>query len=150
MEQPGTMPQIPVVLEDSKIRSFVPRQLVWLLLFTDAKLNDQDAKILERISVVCPDVPKARVLALEFQRLMREKDVKALDAWFTSVRSSFLSDLISFVVGLERERKPLEAAITEVWSNGRVEGQVNRLKLIKRQGFGRAGFELLRKRVLAA
>jgi transposase len=69
---------------------------------------------------------------------------------FTSVRSSFLSDLTLFVVGLERERKPLEAAITEIWSNGRVEGQVNRLKLIKRQGFGRAGFELLRKRVLAA
>jgi transposase len=62
----------------------------------------------------------------------------------------FLSDLISFVVGLESERKQLEAAITEVWSNGRLEGQVNRLKLIKRQGFGRAGFELLRKYVLVA
>jgi transposase len=149
-ELPGTAQQIPMVSETSRIRSFAPRQLVWLLLFADAKLTDQDAKILERISVVCPDVPKARVLALEFQRLMREKDVKSLDAWFTAVKSSFLPDLTSFVVGLERERKPLEAAITEIWSNGRVEGQVNRLKLIKRQGFGRAGFELLRKRVLAA
>ena len=142
-------PEIPVASEPTKIRSFVPRQLVWLLLFSDKKLNDQDEKILERLSVVCPDVPKARVLALEFQRLMREKDVDALSAWFTAIKSSFLSDLISFAVGLERERKPLEAAIAEVWSNGRVEGHVNRLKLIKRQGFGRAGFELLRKRVLA-
>jgi transposase len=148
--RPGMMPQIPVVSENSRLRSFAPRQLVWLLLFADEKLNDQDAKILERLSAVCPDVPKARTLALEFQRLMREKDVKALDAWFTAVKASFLSDMTSFVVSLERERKPLEAAITEVWSNGRVEGQVNRLKLIKRQGFGRAGFELLRKRVLAA
>jgi Transposase len=147
---PGTMPQIPVVSENSRIRSFAPRQLVWLLLFADEKLNDQDAKILKRLSVVCPDVPKARELALEFQRLMREKDVKALGAWFTAVKSSFVSDLISLVVGLKRERKPLEATITEVWSNERVEGQVNRLKLIKRQGFGRAGFELLRKRVLSA
>ena len=156
-------PEISVSSEPTKIRSFAPRQLVWLLLFVDEKLNDQDAKILERLSVVCPDVPKARVLALEFQRLMREKDVKALGAWFTAVKASFLSDLTSFVMGLERERKSLEAAITEVWSkrerpvrcrlvskNGRVEGQVNRLKLIQRQGFGRAGFELLRKRVLAA
>jgi hypothetical protein len=87
--QPGTMPQIPMVLKISRIRSFVPRQLVWLLLFADEKLNDQDAKILKRLSVVCPDVPKARVLALEFQRLMREKDVKALGAWFTAVKSSF-------------------------------------------------------------
>ena len=145
-----TMPEISVVSETSKIRSFAPRQLVWLLLFTDAKINDQDAKILERLSVVCPEVFKARVLALEFKRIIREKDVNALGAWFTAVKSSSLTDLMSFATGLERERKPLEAAITEVWSNGRVEGQVNRLKLLKRQGFGRAGFELLRKRVLAA
>ena len=113
---PETVPQIAVVSETSRIRSFVPRQLVWLLLFADEKLNDQDVKILERLSAVCPDVPKARTLALEFQRLMREKDVKALDAWFTAVKASFLSDITSFVVSLERERKPLEAAITEVWS----------------------------------
>jgi transposase len=137
-------------LGPARTRSFTPRQLVWLLLFADEKLNNQDAKILERLSVVCPDVPKVRVLALEFQRLIREKDVKALEAWFTAVKLSGLPDLISFAVGLEREREPLEAAISEVWSNGRAEGHVNRLKLIKRQAYGQAGFELLRKRVLAA
>ena len=137
-------------LEQARTRSFTPRQLVWLLLFADQKLNNQDAKILERLSFVCPDVPKARVLAQEFQRLIREKDVNALNAWFTAVKLSGLPDLISFVVGLERERAPLEAAISEVWSNGRAEGHVNRLKLIKRQAYGQAGFELLRKRVLAA
>jgi transposase len=136
--------------EQARTRSFTPRQLVWLLLFADEKLNNQDAKILERLSVVCPDVPKARVLAQEFQRLIREKDVNALDAWFTAVKSSGLPDLMSFAVGLEREREPLEAAISEIWSNGRAEGHVNRLKLIKRQAYGQAGFELLRKRVLAA
>lgn len=56
--------------------------------------------------------------------------------------------LISFAKALERERKPLEAMITTSYSNGRAEGHVNRLKFIKRQGYGRAGFELLRKRVL--
>jgi transposase len=140
---------IAVPSEQARTRSFTPRQLVWMLLFADAKLNTQDTKILERLSLVCPDVPKARVLAQEFQRLIREKDVNALDAWFTAVKSSCLPDLMSFAVGLEREREPLEAAISEVWSNGRAEGHVNRLKLIKRQAYGQAGFELLRKRVLA-
>ena len=137
-------------LEQARTRSFTPRQLVWLLLFADEKLNSQDAKILERLSQFCPDVLKARVLAQEFQRLIREKDMNALTAWFTEVKSSGLPDLMSFAVGLEREREPLEAAISEVWSNGRAEGHVNRLKLIKRQAYGQAGFELLRKRVLAA
>ena len=136
--------------EQARTRSFTPRQLVWLLLFADEKLNNQDAKILARLSQFCPDVLKARVLAQEFQRLIREKDMNALTAWFTEVKSSGLPDLMSFAVGLEREREPLEAAISEVWSNGRAEGHVNRLKLIKRQGYGQAGFELLRKRVLAA
>jgi transposase len=59
-----------------------------------------------------------------------------------------LPDLVSFVTGLERERAAFEAAISEVWSNGRTEGYVN--KLMKRQGNGQTGFELLRKRVLLA
>jgi transposase len=98
--------------------------------------------------VECQNV--ARVLALEFQRLVFEKDVQALSAWFMAMKSSGLPDLVSFATYLDRERKPLEAAISEVWANGRTEGHVNRLKLIKRQGYGQAGFELLRKRVLLA
>ncbi len=132
-------------------------------MLTDEKLCDEDRLILSRLSDRCLDISKARVLALEFQRLMFEKDVQALSAWFTTIKSSGLPDLVSFATYLDRERKPLEAAILEVWSkreqparcclvskNGRTEGHVNRLKLIKRQRFGQAGFELLRKRVLLA
>lgn len=139
---------LPVNSEVRKARSFMPCQLVWLLMLTDERLCDEDRLILERLSDRCLDIPKARVLALEFHRLMFDKDVQALSAWFTAVKSSILPDLVSFVTGLERERAALEAAILEVWSNGRTEGHVNRLKLIKRQGYGQAGFELLRKRVL--
>ena len=136
--------------EVKKARSFMPCQLVWLLMLTDEKLCDEDRLILKRLSERCSDISKARVLALEFQRLMFEKDIQVLSAWFTAVKSSGLPDLVSFARYLDRERKPLEAAISEVWSNGRTEGHVNRLKLIKRQGYGQAGFELLRKRVLLA
>jgi transposase len=141
---------LPVNSEVRKARSFMPCQLVWLLMLTDERLCDEDRLILERLSDRCLDIPKARVLALEFQRLMFDKDVQALSAWFTTVKSSILPDLVSFVTGLERERAALEASISEVWSNGRTEGHVNKLKLIKRQGYGQAGFELLRKRVLLA
>jgi transposase len=136
--------------EVKKARSFMPCQLVWLLMLTDEKLSDEDQLILSRLSERCSDILKARVLALEFQHLMFEKDVQALSAWFKAMKSSGLPDLVSFATYLDRERKPLEVAILEVWSNGRTEGHVNRLKLIKRQGYGQAGFELLRKRVLLA
>jgi transposase len=56
----------------------------------------------------------------------------------------------SFIAGLDRDRKAVEAALTLHWSNGPVEGQVNRLKAIKRQMYGRANFDLLRAHVLAA
>jgi transposase len=134
-------------LEVKKARGFMPCQLVWLLMLTDEKLCDEDLLILSRLSDRCLDISKSRVLALEFQQLMFEKYVQALSAWFTTVKSSGLPDLVSFARYLDRERKPLEASISEVWSNGRTEGHVNRLKLIKRQGYGQAGFKLLRKRV---
>lgn len=56
--------------------------------------------------------------------------------------------MAAFGEGLERDRAEVEAALTSEWSNGQVEGQINRLKMLKRQMFGRAGFELLRRKVL--
>jgi transposase len=55
-----------------------------------------------------------------------------------------------FAVGLKKDLDAVRAGLTELWSNGPVEGFVNKLKLVKRQGYGRAGFDLLRARVLAA
>jgi transposase len=63
---------------------------------------------------------------------------------------SALPELCSFVEGLDRDRKAVESVLQLSWSNGPVEGQVNRLKVIKRQMYGRANFDLLRARVLAA
>ena len=88
-------------------------------MLAEEKLSEQDCLILQRLTERCSDITKARVLALEFQRLLFTKDVNALNAWFTAVKSSLLSDLISFVTGLERESR--ETAISEVWSNGRTE-----------------------------
>jgi transposase len=66
------------------------------------------------------------------------------------VEDSGCAELQSFAAGLRQDESAVAAALTEAWSNGPVEGQVNRLKTIKRQMYGRAGFELLRARVRKA
>lgn len=82
-----------------------------------------------------------------FCRLVRARDAAGLDDWLTTARSSVLR---GFVAGLISDIDAVRAALSQPWSNGPVEGQVNRLKLLKRQMYGRANFDLLRSRVLNA
>jgi transposase len=73
-----------------------------------------------------------------------------LDPWLAQVQGSNLPELQSFAVGVEKGKEAVRAGLTWWINNGMVEGHVTKLKLIKRQGYGRAGFPLLRKRVLHA
>ena len=88
-------------------------------------------------------------LALEFKQLMMNKKGDKLDQWITQVRNSGIKALKNFTTGLSQDYAAVKAACDESLSNGRVEGHVNRLKNIKRRMYGRAGFCLLRKCVLA-
>ena len=83
--------------------------------------------------------------AREFTRLVRERDEEAWPKWQKAAAQTLLAP---FVRHLDRDRAAVQAALTYPWSNGQTEGQVHRLKLIKRQMFGRAKFDLLKKRVL--
>jgi transposase len=69
-----------------------------------------------------------------------------LDGWLCEAEISVLAP---FAASLRRDEDAVRAALTKAWSNGQVEGQVNRLKVIKREMYGRAGFDLLRCQVLA-
>jgi transposase len=122
--------------------------LAFLLLLPLEKLSTDDHKVLTALQTTIPDVIKARELVELFKSLIDARDVRQLETWFVQMKTSNLPDLVSFAKVLEREQKSLEAMITTSYSNGRAEGHVNRLKFIKRQGHGRTGFELLRKRVL--
>jgi transposase len=73
-----------------------------------------------------------------------------LEAWLADARSSGARAVETFAVGLEQDGAAVRAALTTPWSNGQAEGQVTRLKLLKRQMYGRAGFDLLRRRTLLA
>jgi transposase len=72
----------------------------------------------------------------------------ALGTWLGDARTSGVPVLETFAAGLEQEGAAVRAAVTTPWSSGQAEGQITRLKLIKRQAYGRAGFDLLRRRVL--
>ena len=82
-----------------------------------------------------------------FAELLRQRRPAGFDPWLGTVATT---ELRSFAAGLRQDEVAVRAAISEPWSNGQVEGQVNRLKLIKRRMYGRAKFDLLRQRVLYA
>jgi transposase len=86
-------------------------------------------------------------LARAFDTMVKQRDRSALEPWLVAARASGLQ---SFADSLARDRAAVEAALTLEWSTGPVEGRITKLKLVKRQMYGRAKFDLLRQRVLAA
>lgn len=82
--------------------------------------------------------------------MVGERDGEALEEWFEQVEESNLVEFKNFAKGLREDYAAVRAAMTYEWSNGMTEGHINRLKLIKRQMYGRARFDLLRARVLLA
>lgn len=110
--------------------------------------TDGEKKYLETFFKLCPSAEKARKIALEFQDMMKQKKPELLDSWIENALNSDVENLKRFAQGIKHDYDAVKAALTLVWSNGQVEGQVNRLKTLKRQMYGRAGFKLLRKRIL--
>jgi transposase len=89
-------------------------------------------------------------LAESFVALVRNQTTASFSDGLAQAERSDCVEIVCFAVGLRQDEAAVRAALTTPWSNGPVEGQVNRLKTIKRQMYGRAGFQLLRARVLAA
>jgi transposase len=96
------------------------------------------------------DVARAYRLTQTFLAMVRERRGRDLEAWITAATDSGLDALARFARGLRKDLAAVTAGLTLPWSNGPVEGQITRLKLLKRQGYGRAGVPLLRQRVRQA
>jgi transposase len=97
---------------------------------------------------LCPAAYRLRRLVLQFQALLRWREAGKLANWMERVSTSGFHWVAQFAKTLRRDLEAVELAIETPWSNGPLEGHINRLKMIKRQMYGRAGFELLRARVL--
>ncbi len=126
------------------------RQATFLLLRRPEELRAQEQETLVTLRQIHPEVDLAYDLVQQFARMLRTRTGELLDAWLAQVESSKLPELQSFAAGIEKDKDAVRNGLTWQWSNGPVEGHVTKLKLIKRQGYGRAGFPLLRKRVLHA
>lgn len=131
-----------------RVRPWAARRAVWLLLNNEADLSGEELEALERMKRTDPKIMLAHTLAQEFMSLVRDRRPDALLTWLENAVASGIKALKSFVNGLRQDLAAVLAALTLPWSNGQVEGQVNKLKLIKRQIYGRAKFDLLRRRVL--
>jgi transposase len=127
-----------------------PRQVCWLLRRPYEALTAEEQAYLTHLYHCCPQVALAQALAQEFATLVKERDVPGLYQWLRGVELSAIPEFVGVANGIWRDRQAVEAAVTEDWSNGQVEGQVNRLKMLKRTMYGRASFAFLRLRVLHA
>ena len=127
---------------------FTPRRLVALVLSRPEMRSVEQQNLISQSGLLHPEIAHATQIAQAFASMMRLRASSLLDSWMQHVQASSFIPLKSFVVGIQRDYDAVTAALTLEWSNGRVEGHVNRLKFIKRQMFGRAKFDLLRLRVL--
>ena len=129
-------------------RAFSARQTRWLLVGVteqpDAVATAYTTALLER----SPPIRQAQALVTEFMRLVRQRDAASLPRWVSQAQRSEIAELVSFADGVRRDYAAVAAALRLEWSQGQTEGQVHRLKLVKRQMYGRAKFDLLRQRVL--
>ena len=116
----------------------------------EEKLNEEQGEYLERLCEADEDLADTRRLTQEFACMVRRLEGEDLDGWLKDAGESRSTAMCSFALGLRKDLDAVRAGLTQEWSNGCVEGFVHKLKLLKRQGYGRAGFELLRARMLAA
>ncbi|GAC1527988.1 MAG: ISL3 family transposase [Chloroflexota bacterium] len=114
------------------------------------RLDEEETAYLSHLRSQDTMIETACRLSQEFAAMLRGRTGDRLDAWIEAVKTSGIDDLIRFAASLLADEAPVRAGLTLAWSNGQVEGHVNRLKLIKRQMYGRANFDLLRQRVLHA
>jgi len=105
---------------------------------------------LQELCQASQELAALHTLVQSFGQLVRKREGHRLQDWMKQVAESGFREVKRFAQGLERDKEEVLAGLTLVYSNGQVEGQINKLKLIKRQGYGRAGFPLLRQRVLHA
>jgi transposase len=123
------------------------RELAWLLVQDADKRTAEAQDLVERLQQHA-ELAHVQELVQQGRAMIRQRHAAALVPWLEACRASPSAEVRNFADGLQQERAAVQAALTLPWSTGPVEGHINRLKLIKRSGYGRMKFDLLRQRVL--
>ncbi|MGW2993202.1 ISL3 family transposase [Streptomyces sp. NPDC001193] len=126
------------------------RKAARLLLTDPVHLREEQLVLRDQLAGACPQMTALATALGDFASLLTPApaNAEALTGWITRVRTADLPFLHSYATGLERDRAAVDHALTLPWHNGRTEGVNNKIKLLKRQTYGRAGHRLLRQRIL--
>ena len=125
-----------------------PRRATWLVLSRPDALSADQRQQAKQIAQLDPEITHMVAEAQAFAQFLRERSVEVFDPWLQRACQSTTRELRTFARGIQRDYAAVRAALELPFSNGPVEGNVNRLKFVKRSMFGRANFDLLRLRVL--
>jgi transposase len=123
------------------------RRAAWLVVADADEIDGPERKFVDALIAGSAELAHLIALAREFRAMVREQQEERLDGWLVAAEETALA---GFAGGLRRDLAAVRAALSLSWSTGPVEGQISRLKTIKRTMCGRAGFDLLRHRVLEA
>ncbi|WP_398660032.1 transposase [Streptomyces misionensis] len=121
----------------------------WILRHPDP-LTEPERLQLKAVRTHCPELDALARHVRSFAVMLIDRQGERLPDWLDAVRQDDLPSLHTLAAGIERDRDAVIAGLTLPWNFGVVEGHVNRIKMLKRQMFGRAGFRLLRKRPTVA
>ncbi|SRR5258708_4087893 len=125
-----------------------PGPTSWLFVKPKEHLTAEQQELLGRICQAHAELQELYQLGQDFVLMVKQRQAKRLDPWLAQAQKSASVELRGFASGIKRDDAAVKAALSLAWSQGQVEGQITRLKLLKRQMYGRAHFELLRSRVL--
>jgi len=120
----------------------------WLLMKAPEDLSEREAAYIATLTQLCPPIAEAQRLLTTFRQILTTRHEEGLNPWLEQCEQCGISELVGFARGLRRDYAAVAAAMRYKWSQGPIEGHINRLKMLKRQMYGRAGFPLLRRRVL--
>ncbi len=126
------------------------QQLVWVIIRPLSRLSVEQQQQRETLPTIHDDLARAIELTDDFTLMVRKRKAAALDDWIMAAERSGLAPMQQFATGLKRDIDAVRAGLSLEWSTGPVEGHINRLKMVKRQMFGRAKLDLLKQRLLAA
>jgi transposase len=145
----GPRQTVPAVAEPAS-PPLTPRRATWLVLRREAQRTEAEAQQRTLLRAQQAEVAEAVDLAEDFATLVRQRQPAQLDPWLQRATTSTLEAVQRFAKGLYEDYQAVKAGVTLPWSNGPVEGHINRLKMLKRQMFGRAHLDLLSRRFVGA
>jgi transposase len=140
---------LPTVAEPA-CQPLTPRRATWLVLRRETKRTEAEAQQLTHLRAQQADIAETIDLAQDFTSLVRQRQPERLDPWLQRATTSAVDAVRRFATGLYEDYEAVKAGVTLPWNSGPVEGHINRLKMLKRQMFGRAHLDLLSRRFVLA